>query len=800
MSLSTAPKPNIKKLLKTHFGFDDFLPNQEAIIQNVLQQNDSIAIMPTGGGKSLCYQLSALALEGTAIVISPLISLMKDQVDALKANGILAAYVNSSQPNEERQAVLSQLQQNKLKLLYVAPESLNQLYFVLENLKINLFAIDEAHCISAWGHDFRPAYTQLSQLKEKFPKTPIMALTATADRATRSDIGKQLNTPKAKTFIASFDRPNLYLDVRAGRGRNGQIFNFLEKHPKEGGIIYCLSRKSTEKLASKLQAKGYKAKAYHAGMEAEERTKVQECFINDQTPIVVATIAFGMGIDKSNVRWVIHYNMPKNLEGYYQEIGRAGRDNLPAHTLLFHSYADVILLRKFAEDSAQSEYHLAKLERMQQYAEALSCRRKTLLSYFGEQLSEDCGNCDVCQNPPQYFDGTIIAQKVCSAIARLKEQEPINMVVDVLRGAQNTKVIAKGYQTIKTYGAAKNISWRDLQDYVIQLVNQGVLEIYFHEKGRLVLTPLAKQVLFKGRKIQLAQANQQKNTQRSKTAVHERGALFRALRQHRAQLAKEANVPPYVIFSDAALEDMEERMPRTKAHFSHIYGVGKAKLEKYADDFLEIINHHIQSNKGNIQVPDFDYDKKKYVGTQAGSKKSKRKSKDLFSKLSKRCSELFEKEFPNDQALNILVKEKPRTKEEFSKLSALKDGEINNHADELLKVINRHIDQLENDLPSHEYSYRLFTEEHKSVAEIAVKRGLTENTVMGHLLKMHKAGNSIDLTKFITDAERKQIEKAQNDLDNPETLRPYFDYFNENMSYWKIKLGLYLNEEKNYQH
>jgi len=609
MPTTTLPqetKTELLQLLKTNFGYDTFRPNQESVIADIMAGKDAMAVMPTGGGKSLCFQLPALALPGTALVISPLIALMKDQVDALRGNGISAAYFNSSQPEIEQKHTLSQLENGKLQLIYVAPESLSLLDNYLNNITINLIAVDEAHCISSWGHDFRPAYTQLAYLKKRMSHVPMIALTATADKATQDDIMKQLAIPHATKHLASFDRPNLYLEVRPGNNRNKQILDFLDSREDESGIIYCLSRKSTESLAEKLQAAGHSAEAYHAGLTPEERMRVQEDFINDRTPIVVATIAFGMGIDKSNVRWVIHYNMPKNIEGYYQEIGRGGRDGLPAHTLLFYSYADTVQLRKFAEGSPTEEYQLAKLDRMQQYAEALSCRRKALLNYFGEFIYEDCGNCDICKRPPQYIDGTVLAQKVCSAVARLKEQESMGTLIDVLRGSENATILDKGYQSVKTYGAASDIPWRDLQQYVIQMINQGVLEIRFHEHGRLMLTPLAKKVLFEKEKIQLARLIKEKPAVSvARTLDDATGILFDKFKELRSAIAKEEGVPAYIVFSDATLKDMEAKKPQTLDDMIMVSGVGQAKLDKYGDRFLKLLQQEkpkkrkVKKNKGN---------------------------------------------------------------------------------------------------------------------------------------------------------------------------------------------------------
>jgi ATP-dependent DNA helicase RecQ len=695
---TTSQNPDIYWLLKTHFGYDSFRPNQLEIIQHVLSGKDTLAIMPTGGGKSLCYQLPALAHQGVAIVISPLIALMKDQVDALQSNGVSAAFYNSSQDQQTQEHILESLMAGTLKLLYVAPESIWGIANYLEKSIISLIAVDEAHCISSWGHDFRPAYTQLKRLKLEFPEAPIIALTATADKATQQDIVKQLAVPDATKFISSFDRPNLYLDVRPGQQRLQQIFKFLGSRGLQSGIIYCLSRKNTETLATKLKAKGYDAKAYHAGLTPELRSSIQEDFVNDRTPIIVATVAFGMGIDKSNVRWVIHYNMPKNIEGYYQEIGRGGRDGLKAHALLFYSYADVMQLQKFALGTQTQEIQIAKLERMQQFAEALSCRRKALLNYFGEFITQDCGNCDICKNPPTYFDGTLIAQKICSAVVRLQEKEAIGLVIDVLRGSNNQQVFEKGYQHIKTFGAAKDISWRDLQQYIIQLLNQGVLEIWFHQGGRLLLTSQAKQILFEGKQIKLATLSKQqaKTKEVKETSAVKTKELFEKLRVLRAIYAKDMGVPAYVIFSDASLKDMEQKKPTTMEGFSKISGVGKAKLEKYAPAFIKIIAKH-QEGKA--------------------------------------------------------------TK-----------------------------------LPTHQKSYNLFLEG-LSVAQIAHKRGITDNTVYTHLIKINELGTPLDLHQFITTAEILKIQAAREVLENPVSVKAYFEYFDQKIPYHKIKLGLYLKKQ-----
>ena len=629
--------------LKEYFGYDSFRPLQKKIVDAVFAGKDNLVIMPTGGGKSICYQLPAVLLPGVTLVISPLIALMKDQVDGLTANGIPAAFLNSTQSETEQQEIFGKLQSNELKLLYVAPESLQYIDAVFSSGNISLIAVDEAHCISSWGHDFRPAYTQLGYLKNRFPSTPMIALTATADKATRKDICQQLNIPHAKKHIASFDRKNLSLEVRPGTKKFGQILSFMNQRQNESGIIYCLSRKNTEDLAVKLQNAGFNAAAYHAGIAHNERTSIQENFINDKTEIICATIAFGMGIDKSNVRWVIHYNLPKNLEGYYQEIGRAGRDGLPSSTLLFHSYADVVQLQKFAGNSGNAEVQLAKLDRMKQYSEALSCRRKILLSYFGELISQDCGNCDVCKNPPEFFDGTIIAQKALSTIYRLKGQEPISVVIDVLRGSQNAVILEKGYQNIKTYGIANDISWRDWQQYIIQLINLGYVEIAFHDQNKLQLTSIAKNVLFENEKVRLADVNlaelQKETVEKEQKSVPD--SLFERLRKLRLELAKEEEIPAYLIFNDAALKEMEKERPMTDDEFMQINGVGRQKMQNYGYRFIkEIIafskekREQKKTSKGNTHKVTLEL-YKKGLSVEEISKKRGLATTTIFSHLAK---------------------------------------------------------------------------------------------------------------------------------------------------------------------
>lgn len=587
--------------LKKYFGFDRFRKYQKEIIENVLQGKDTLVLMPTGGGKSLCFQLPAMLMPGITLVISPLLSLMEDQVSSLQQNGIPAASINSNNSETENERIRRASIMGEIKLLYISPEkAISEIDYLLQEVKVSCIAIDEAHCISQWGHDFRPEYTKLHQLHSNFPNTPIIALTATADNITRQDIVNQLKLKQPKVFISSFDRPNLSLKVvreSDTKEKDKKLLTFIRERAESSGIVYCLSRKKTEQVAKLLERAGFIAEAYHAGLPPRERQAIQQRFIIDETPIICATIAFGMGIDKSNVRWVIHYNLPKSIENYYQEIGRAGRDGLKSDTILFYSIQDVILLNKFATNSNNNELNFEKLNRMQEYAEAEICRRSILLNYFGEHSFVNCGNCDTCLNPPQKIEGSIFVQMALSAIARTEETIDIKDLIDILTGNLTNSLKNKQYHELKTFGVGRNVPARDWQDYLIQMIQLGFIEVKYNEKNRLRITPLGLDVLFGRKKTNLIALSPQSKATHTPQGV-ERSIpdpidhkLAKELITLRKTLGTKENVPPYLIVSDKVLRNIALAQPITEEAFGLIDGISDVKKKKYAKVFINFIKN-----------------------------------------------------------------------------------------------------------------------------------------------------------------------------------------------------------------
>ncbi|TFZ63117.1 DNA helicase RecQ [Hymenobacter sp. UV11] len=730
-----APAPQLtaaRQALKRYYGYDNFRPMQGDIIQHILGGRDTVVLMPTGGGKSVCFQIPAVVSEGVCVVVSPLIALMKDQVEALKANGIVAAYINSSVGQSEANDIARAAVSGHLKLLYVSPEKLLSEGFLqfLTRVNISIFAIDEAHCISSWGHDFRPEYTQLGALRTHFPSVPIIALTATADRLTQRDIRTQLNLHEPKVFLSSFDRPNINLVVRPGQDRIGQILDYIQRHPTEAGIIYCLSRKSCETVAQKLQQKGIKAGYYHAGMSPNQRAEAQEKFLQDDTLVIVATIAFGMGIDKSNVRWVMHYNLPKNIEGYYQEIGRAGRDGSPATAMLFYSFADVMSMREMVTKDVparQAQLNTAKLERMQQFAEAASCRRRILLHYFSEDLGHDCGNCDICRNPPTTFDGTLLAQKALSASTRAQQRVAINLLIDILRGMRNQAVLQGGYDQLKTYGAGQDLPYLDWYSYVHQMLNDGLFYIAYEEGYALKITERGQQVL-KGqlpvslKKFQVAE-KADKQTRATKKAAADAAAagagtpeakLFERLRQLRKQIADEQGVPPYVVFTDTTLQEMAREQPTSRVAMLSVSGVGMKKFETYGEAFIEAILQHGPPRP----VPNAE-DAEDYAPA-------------------------------------------PRTATQKAA-----DRDVNSTEDTTFQLHRQGL----------------------SPDQIAEQRGLVVGTVRAHLERAYAKGLDLRLQDFLSDSQLAEIAAARAQLGGAPALRDLFDHLREKYDYFQLRLA-----------
>lgn len=586
--------------LRHYFGYDAFRHRQEEIITHVMGGNDALVLMPTGGGKSICYQLPALLMDGITIVVSPLIALMRDQVDALRVNGIAAAFLNSTQSFQEQEEIFADVRQGNIKLLYVAPERLlsdNRFLNLLKSGAVSLFAIDEAHCISQWGHDFRPEYAALGKFKTEFPHIPVLALTATADKATRQDILSRLSLENCKIFEESFDRPNIFYAVTPKQEMRSKMQKFLRERGEESGIIYCLSRNGTEKLADELVQAGFSAEAYHAGLSAAEREARQDRFLRDETRIMVATIAFGMGINKSNVRFVVHADLPRSVEGYYQETGRAGRDGLPSRTLLFYSAADVMKLKNMVQidgNEEQTRIQHQKLDRMAWLCEATTCRRKFLLNYFDETAQERCENCDACLTEYTRVDATVEAQKILSAVVRLQERFGMHYVVEFLRGSTTTR---PEHQELKTWGIGKDVSKNLWIHYARSLINLGYLQQMGDTYPVLALTEKSRAVLKGTEKVMLVlPAEPAKKASKNKFALEHHEPLFERLRSLRRQIASEYNVPPYVIFSDATLVELAAYLPQTLSEMRGISGFGDVKLERYGAAFLAEVRDYTSSN------------------------------------------------------------------------------------------------------------------------------------------------------------------------------------------------------------
>lgn len=591
-----------RDILKRYYGYSTFRPGQEDIIANVLAGRDTLVLMPTGGGKSLCYQIPALTLEGCAIVVSPLIALMNDQVQALRANGIPAASIHSMCEEEDNIRNLRLAASGKLKIIYVSPERLiAEISGIAKNIKVSLVAIDEAHCISQWGHDFRPVYKQLDCVKKSFPSVPVMALTATADRLTRDDIATALGLENPFRYTGSFDRPNLSLSVVPDPGKRQRlkiIGDFIRRYPLDSGIVYCITRKKCEEMHKALLDAGYHSVCYHAGMDPQKREASQRAFVNGDAQVVCATVAFGMGIDKSNIRWVVHNNIPGNIESYYQEIGRAGRDGMPAETLMFYNFSDIMMRRSFADDSGMPEVNNEKLDFIQKYAEATVCRRRILLSYFSEETIHDCGNCDNCRSPRRKIDGTIIAQKAISAVIRVNGKEGQQMIIDILRASTRRELLEKGYDKLRTYGAGHDLSGGAWANYILQMVQLGLLEVAYEDNFHLRPTPLGIKVVKGQQGIELSEyvpriLNEKKyDTQKPENSVDNRTVkLLDHLKNVRRDVARKEGIPTYVVFSDATLADMAARRPRTKDEMAQVSGVGVVKLARYGARFLNEIHN-----------------------------------------------------------------------------------------------------------------------------------------------------------------------------------------------------------------
>ena len=716
-------------VLKARFGYDAFLPVQEEVVANVLARRDGLVLMPTGGGKSMCYQLPALLLDGVTLVVSPLIALMKDQADALNANGIAARFINSSLGRQEMAEVQAELGRGTVKLLYVAPERLAMEGFrrYLHRLRISLIAIDEAHCISEWGHEFRPDYRNLRQLRAEFPSVPVIALTATATQRVRDDIIAQLDLQQGSVFLSSFNRKNLHYSVRPKRNALGELLSLLRERRDEPAIVYCYSRKETEELAEEINAQGLRALPYHAGLDGETRRRTQEDFTRDRVPIVVATIAFGMGINKPDIRLVVHYSMPRSLEGYYQETGRAGRDGLPSHCVLFYAYSDKARQEFFVnqiEDAEERQQARDRLAAMAEFARMQTCRRRFLLAYFGESLAgENCGACDTCVRTGEEFDATEITQKVLSAVVRTGGRFGATHIIRVLKGSREKRILALGHDQLSVHGIAKEFEQSDLREIIGQLEGQGLLVRGEGDLPTLALGPRGRQFLRLGERISLvrpegtaAAAETARPGASGREVEFDRG-LFEELRVLRRRLADARGVPAFVVFGDVSLRHMAAALPRSTAEFSRITGVGEAKLAEYGPEFLETIQRYAEAN--GLQRPSdapTALQRPLAPGHASGERAQKRPKSATY--------------------------------------------------EETREMLRRRL----------------------SVSEMARERGLAESTIVGHMERMVDQGASLELDHLMPSAERVRRIREAFQVCGDVFLRPVWEFLGAEFEYNEIRL------------